>query len=66
MKFLISYECRNGEDALLGEFEYESEYKPVEADLLVIEAAIKDSRRLHKSGLASVRIVSIVTFTKTN
>lgn len=59
MKFLISYECRNGDGSCSGEFEFEAEQEPATTDEAVIEAALKDSVNFHKSGIGVVSITSV-------
>lgn len=59
MKFLISYECRNGEVSFSGRFELEAEQEPTTKDEAVIEAALKDSVKFHKSGMGGLSITSI-------
>lgn len=60
MKFLISYECRNGENQFLGQFEFEATQEPEMTDRAVIEAALQHSTMMHKSGMAglSIKLIS--------
>ena len=59
MKFLINYECRNGNRVSAGQFEIELEREPTVTDPDLIHAALKDSAKYHKAGIASVSITSI-------
>lgn len=59
MKFLISYECRSGENSFSGEFEFESAQEPTKTDASIINAALKDSLRFHNSGIAGLSITSV-------
>lgn len=59
MKFMISYECKNGEGSFSGSFIFEAERKPEKTDKTVIEAAIKNSTIFHGNGMGGLLITSI-------
>lgn len=59
MKFLISYESRNGDSSFSGQFELEAEQEPTTTDNAVIEAALKDSVKFQKSGMGGLSITSV-------
>ncbi|HBF24167.1 MULTISPECIES: hypothetical protein [Nitrosomonas] len=59
MKFLIFYECRNEDGFFSGQFEFEAKQEPTKTDKAAIEAALEDSVKFHKSGMAGLSITSI-------
>lgn len=59
MKYLVSYECRTNEGAVTGKFEFEAEKEPRPTDPIIIEQALKDSVKIHKSGMGGLSITSI-------
>lgn len=59
MKYLVSYHCRTDEKVFDSEFEIESQSVPTNTDSYVIELALKDSIKFHKSGAGGIAIISI-------
>ncbi|OOF05737.1 hypothetical protein BZG81_04920 [Salinivibrio sp. MA607] len=59
MKFLINYECRDGNGVSNEKFEIELDYEPNIMDSNLISAALKDSTKYHQKGIAGVSITSI-------
>jgi hypothetical protein len=59
MKFLVNYECRNGNGVSNGQFEIELDHEPNMVDSDLIHAALRDSTKYHQEGVAGVSITSI-------
>jgi len=59
MKYLISYECRKNGCTFVGKIEFEAEEEPSKTDQNLCEEALKDSVKLHKSGVAGLSITSV-------
>lgn len=59
MKYVVSYESRTAAGKLTSEFVIESEQRPSITDTNIIESALRDSVRLHKSGAGAITIIAI-------
>ncbi|SIN82858.1 hypothetical protein [Salinivibrio sp. ES.052] len=59
MKFLIDYECRNGNGVSNEQFEIELDHEPNMMDSDLILEALKDSTKYHQEGIGGVSITSI-------
>lgn len=61
MKFLVSYECRDQDGQFFGQFEFEADREPTQEDKAVLEAALKDSSKFHRSGMGGLSINSVLS-----
>ena len=59
MKYRICYECRSDGVVFLGDFEIDSLVVPIRTDQLLVERALTDSSKFHRTGLGGIEIVSI-------
>lgn len=62
MKYLISYECKNGDCIFSSEFEFEAEMEPAPVDQILIDEVRKHSSRFFEAGALAVTITSIDNF----
>lgn len=60
MKFIINYKCNTNHGDFTHQFEFETNKKPTKTDPELIEAALKDSTKLHTTGLSGLSITSII------
>ncbi len=59
MKYQVSYRCRTDGKVFDSEFEVESQSVPTNTESDVIELALSDSIKFHKSGAGGIEIISI-------
>ena len=64
MKYTIHYECTTEIGIFKAEVDVECKNPPTSTDGYIIDAVLRDSVRLHRSGQGSTRIITIKEHSK--